>query len=174
MVATHQAHSFMPLVVLTLSTSISASIIESENPMEWAPSLENLLFASEATARLTPDDVAEFSQTVETPRRIRSPTVAKVLDRNAFRMSFGKRSVPMDSNVFRIGLGKRSAKLDKSILLDRNAYRLSFGKRSQPTKIEVVPAEVDEPVAILITKTSNLAPSAGRRMDLNSFRIGLG
>ena len=48
------------------------------------------------------------------------------MDANAFRMSFGKRDVPMDANAFRMSFGKRDASMDA------NAFRMSFGKRFDP------------------------------------------
>ncbi|CAI2357003.1 unnamed protein product [Caenorhabditis sp. 36 PRJEB53466] len=116
----------------------------------------------------------------------------KRMDANAFRMSFGKRSVGspveekrMDPNAFRMSFGKRSAeaggqnaltqenkgqaedvyddtRIEEAKRMDANAFRMSFGKRSA---LEDQLEGVDE--------DDYLVPEQ-KRMDANAFRMSFG
>ncbi|EFO82951.1 CRE-NLP-1 protein [Caenorhabditis remanei] len=114
----------------------------------------------------------------------------KRMDANAFRMSFGKRSVSapeetkrMDPNAFRMSFGKRSAEQKKSQeevvasdelyddskfeemkRMDANAFRMSFGKRSAFPPADDQVEETDE----------EYSSPEQKRMDANAFRMSFG
>jgi hypothetical protein len=134
------ANALLPIVAAT-----AFIVFVGANPTDRpnTPSLADFVAASDATAELTAEDLSDLKD----PSQKRGGSydaiggnggggVGGLIDRNAYRMGFGKRADNLksliDTNAFRMSFGKRAPSQKSGLLggMDPNAFRMSFGKRA--------------------------------------------